>query len=210
MWIGAEIVERATRSAQHVIESQPLIYRKKLVRTQEDSITLGWKLEITDKYRPLSSPIPLTERQIRDYVYKGTRLPQHQKDAFVNGVQITGSGMADYIIYTTRNMVRNVDDIINQLHEIDTAPLQDTYLIFTANNYRTREHKWENRRYLSVIVNWSLDNGVLVPSYDYSHPLAANTETSLPRLLDILAQLQSPHPTEMPDEIVTNISLIYG
>ncbi|MCM2535154.1 hypothetical protein NDK43_25930 [Neobacillus pocheonensis] len=206
----AEIVEKATRSVKYVIENQPLIFRKEDYPTQEDSITLGWKLEISDKYRPLSSPIPLTDRQIRDYVYKGTKLPQHQKNARINGKPVPNSGIADYIIYTTRDKVKNVNDIINQLQDIDIAELQDTYLIFTANNYRTREHKWDNKRYLSVIVNWSQENGVLVPSYDYSRPLSANTETSLPRLLDILKKLPSPHPTEMNDCIIHNPSLIYG
>lgn len=206
----ANIVERATRSAQNVIENQPLIFRESLVGTQANSITLGWKLEIADKHRPLSSPIPLNDREIRDYIYKGTKLPLHQKNAFVNGVQIKDSGIAEYIIYSTRSMVNNVDDIINQLKEIDSAPLKQTYLIFTANNYRTKDHKWDGKRYLSVIVNWDLVNGVLVPSYDYSNPLAANTQTSLPKLLSILDQLPTRHPTEMLDNIVANRNLIYG
>jgi hypothetical protein len=205
-----KIVEKATRNAKEVIESQTLIYRKKHVRIQADSITLGWKLEITDKYRPLSSPIPLTDSQIRDFVYKGTKLPQHQKDAYVNGVPVRDSGVAEYIIYSTKDRVRTVEDIMDQLYKIESAPLQNTYLIFTANNYRSRVHKWEGRRYLSVIVNWALENGQLVPSYDYSNPLAPNTETSLPRLLDCLAKLPTPHPTEIDDGLIIDSSLIYS
>ncbi|MCM2535155.1 hypothetical protein NDK43_25935 [Neobacillus pocheonensis] len=204
-----DIVRDATLSARHVIENQPLIYRRKHVKTEADSITLGWKLEITDKYRPLSSQIPLSHRDIRDFVYKGTRLPQDKKDAYVLGRIRTDSGVAEYIIFTKRNRIRCVQDIMDQLILIEDAPVEDTYLIFTANNYRPRENKWEGKRYLSVIVNWSIENGRLVHSYDYDHPLAPNTDTSLPQLLHALDQLPTRYPTELDDRYIADCSIIF-
>ncbi|WP_223260235.1 DNA cytosine methyltransferase [Priestia megaterium] len=208
------IIRQATMNAKEVIESQPVIFLKKRVKTQPDSYTMGWKLEIASKQRDLSVPIPLEDQQIRDYIYKGTKLPQHQKDSYVNKEIKENSGVADYIIYTTRDQITCTDDVIRQMQYIDDAKLEPTYLIFTANNYRPRSLKdpTDGKRYLCVKVNWFMKEGKLAHNYDYSNPLYLTGKYDvLPSLSKLLNHFPTIHPTEMNiQDCIYNPSYVHG
>jgi hypothetical protein len=43
-------------------------------------MTVGWKLEIASKKRDLSVKVPLTDEEIREYVYRGTNQPNSKKN----------------------------------------------------------------------------------------------------------------------------------
>ena len=73
-YFGAKIIKKASLSISKNFEKTHLIFAKGKHPTKANSITLGWKLEIANKRRPLSAEIPLTIEEIRNFIFKGTTL----------------------------------------------------------------------------------------------------------------------------------------
>ena len=117
------IVSNATESLKSSFENRVLLFASGHHPTKPNSVTVGWKLEIASKPRALSVKAPLTDREIRDYVYKGTNQIEEKKNAVVNGIIIENSGIADYLLVTTIEKTKNVADIISQMESIDTKKL---------------------------------------------------------------------------------------
>ena len=65
------ILIEATTSMRDSFENRTLMYASGHYPIKPNSITVGWKLEIADRARALSVPIPLSERRIKDYIIKG-------------------------------------------------------------------------------------------------------------------------------------------
>ena len=192
------ILQAATTSIRDRFENALLLYATRKYPTCENSITVGWKLEITDRPRNLSVPIPLSDRQIRDYVYKGTNLTQEKKDSYVNGVLVEGSGEADYLLTTTVQNIANANDVITQMERIDDADLGDAYFAFTANNYRTDVMKADGPRSLAVRVEWECRGGKLVPNFCYDEPLAYTGERDMaPLVIEALRTIRKTNINEL-------------
>jgi hypothetical protein len=173
------ILIEATTSIRDSFENRVLMYASGHYPTKPNSVTVGWKLEIADRPRALSVPIPLSDRQIRDYVYKGTNLTRDKKDSVVNGRVIPNSGVADYLIITCIEDIETSNDVIEQMQLIDDADIGDTYFIFTANNYRTDVQKADGSRFLAVRIEWEVDNGRMVPIFHYDSPLQYTGERDM-------------------------------
>lgn len=173
------ILIEATTSIKDFFENRVLMYASGHYPTKPNSVTVGWKLEIADRPRALSVPIPLSDRQIRDYVYKGTNLTRDKKDSVVNGRVIPNSGVADYLIITCIEDIKTSNDVIGQMQLIDDADIGDTYFIFTANNYRTDVQKADGSRFLAVRIEWEVDNGRMVPKFHYDSPLQYTGERDM-------------------------------
>ena len=169
-----KVVFKATDSIRDKFEKTILLYATGKGRTQENGITVGWRLEITNKKRNLSVPIPLSEQEVRSYVYKGTNLTDEKKNSLVNGTVIEGSGVADYIITTTEADIKSADDVIKQMEDIDTTDIGETYFIFSASNYYTDKDKIEGNRDLAVRVEWECKEGKLTHNILYDDPLHYN------------------------------------
>ena len=174
-----QIICTATESLKEKFENRVLLYASGLNRIKPNSITVGWKLEFARKPRQLSTRIPLTDRQIRDYVYKGINQPQEKIDASVDGEIIKGSGVADYLLVTTREKIQSVQDIFDQMILIDEASIDDTYMIFTANNYRSDVDKADGPRALAVRIKWEICDGKLTPFFCYDEPLEYTGERDM-------------------------------
>lgn len=173
------ILIEATTSIRDSFENRVLMYASGHYPTKPNSVTVGWKLEIADRPRALSVPIPLSDRQIRDYVYKGTNLTIDKKDSIVNGRVIPNSGVADYLIITRIEDIETSDDVIRRMQWIDEADIGDTYFIFTANNYRTDVQKADGARFLAVRIEWEVDNGRMIPIFHYDNPLKYTGERDM-------------------------------
>lgn len=192
------IISNATKSLKGSFESRPLLYASGHHPTKPNSVTVGWKLEIACKPRALSVKAPLTDREIRDYVYKGTNQTEVKRNAIVNGVIIDNSGVAEYLLITTIEKIRNVTDVISQMELIDTKKLDDTYLIFTANNYRTDVDKADGKRSLAVRIEWECNNQKLTPIFHYDQPLHYTGEGDMrPLVKDALETLGKKNVNEI-------------
>lgn len=151
------IISKSSESIAERFQNIKLLYASGKHPTKPNSITMGWKLEIANKPRNLSVKIGLSDQEIRDYVYKGTTLPKSKRDSYVVDKVIPDSGVADYLIKTTINDIKTSNDIINTMESIDTAEIGETYLIYTANNYRTDVKKADGPRCLAVRVEWYIN-----------------------------------------------------
>lgn len=165
------IIIEATRSIEERFRERPLLYASRHYPTQPNSMTVGWKLEIASKPRALSAKVPLSEQEIRDYVYRGTNQPPEKRDSVVRGEVIPDSGVADHMLVTEISKIRSVDDVMDQLIPIEEYPVDDTYLIFTANNYRTDVKKADGLRPLAVRVEWQCENDRLASELHFDAPL---------------------------------------
>lgn len=162
-----DIICAAVESIKERFTESPLVTVPSYRRTPENSFKVGWKLELASKSRTLSAPLQLTDAQIKSIVYKGENLPESKKNAIVNGEIIRDSGVADYIIYTEIEDIQHTSDVIHQMQLIDQMEVEQIYLIFTSNNYRTnvefdrsrtRAASTDGKRPLAVYVDWQVIN----------------------------------------------------
>ena len=205
-----DIITKASISLKDKFASRPLIYVTKKHPTKENSITLGWKLEIASKARGLSVKLPLSDNEIRNYVYKGLNQPISKINSSVNGHVIENSGIADFLLVTEIDEINSTKDVIEQLQLIDTMNITPTYFIFTANNYRTKEDKADGPRNLAVYINWKCVNGKLVAEFIYDNPLIYTGENDIkPILLDALNSLGKlpPSDIDIDEDISSSINV---
>lgn len=205
----AAIVLKAANSIKNRFEERPLIYASGKGKTKPNSITLGWKLEIASKPRNLSVEVPLSEKEIRDFVYKGTSQAISKKNATVAGNIIENSGIAEYLLVSCIKNIKSTNDIICNLRLIDEIDFEKTYLIFTANNYRTQEKKADGKRSLAVCIRWNCIGSKLCPIICFEEPLKYTGKGDMvPILLEALNQLGKNHPSEFnPCEDLINSNL---
>lgn len=178
-----EIICEATRMLRGSFERRALLYASDAYPTKKNSVTVGWKLEFANKPRALSVQAPLTDREIREYVYKGTNQALNKRDSVVNGEIIRSSGIANYLLITTIDKIHTVNDVLRQMIYIDDMELDDIYLVFTANNYRTDVDKADGPRPLAVRVEWQCSNRKLVPVFCYDYPLKYTGERDMAPLV---------------------------
>jgi hypothetical protein len=203
-----EIIEHTTRSIEDKFTKQPLLYASGKHPTKPNSVTLGWKLEIADKPRRLSAPLQLSEQQIRDFVYKGVNLPANKRNAVVNREVIPNSGVAEFMLYTEIDEIQTTADIFEHIQLIDEVELQPTYLIFTANNYRTEENSSDGARPLAVRVNWEVVNNKLAHSISFDRPLSRTGRDLVPSLQATFRQIGKEHPSQLSENNLFQPSIL--
>ena len=193
----SNIITETCKSIENRFLSQPLIYSSGKHPTKPNSITLGWKLEIASKARNLSAPISLSNQEIRDYVYKGTNLSKSKKHAYVNGSIIRNSGVAEYILYSELYKNLQPNAILQEIKPIDSITINPTFLIFTANNWRTDEDKTDGARPLAVRVKYGIHNGKLSRSLLFDSPLQHTGQEWRSHIRPVLQYLGVSHPYQM-------------
>lgn len=185
-----EIVIQSTKSIEDKFRQKTLLYATGKYPTKPNSMTMGWKLEIASKKRALSVKLPLTDDEIREYVYKGINQLENKKNSVVGNQVIPNSGVADYMLVTEISKVETIEDILCQMIPIDRYPIQDTYLIFTANNYRTDVKKADGPRPLAVRIEWMCRGSKLIPELHFDLPLRYTGERDMaPLAVKALAAL---------------------
>lgn len=153
-----EIIKKATTSIKDKFEKTQTYFPKGNSRTKETFYTLGWKVEIASKERELSVELDLSEKDIRDKIYKGTTLDDTKKNCYVNGNIIENSGVAEYMLVTKLTKLKqitNPSDVLDLLILIDNYKLDKHFIIFTGNNYRVLKEANDNNRPLGVQVLWT-------------------------------------------------------
>ena len=156
------------------------------------NFTLGWKLEVTNKERTLSSPLKLTNNEMVKIIFKGENQTKKKKDAviFSNTIQ-ENSGIAEYLINGNTDKYSNAQDVIDDLINLDTYDAGDIYLVFTANNFRYKANKADGARTLAIAVKWSLKNNRLSPEIIFDEPLTYQGERDMmPLIKQCLIQLK--------------------
>lgn len=166
-----KIVMNATTSIKEEFENRALLFATGKHPTKPNSMTVGWKLEVADKPRALSVKLPLTDEEIKEYVYRGTNQTEKKRNSVIEGEVIEDSGIADYLLVTETTDIKSTDDVIRQMKAINEMLVDDMYFIFTANNYRTDKNKADGKRALAVRVEWKCEESKLTPLFYYDNPL---------------------------------------
>lgn len=196
------IVIASTKSLEDKFKDRTLLYASGKNPTKPNSMTVGWKLEIASKQRKLSVKVPLTDEEIRSYVYRGTNQIDAKKDSVVNNEVISGSGIADYMLVTEIEKINSVDDVMEQMIPIEQYPVNDTYLIFTANNYRTDVKQADGPRPLAVRIEWQCKDGKLIPEFCFDAPLKYTGERDMaPLAVKALEGLGKKNVDEIDPEV---------
>lgn len=155
------------------------------------NFTLGWKLEVTNKERTLSSPLNLSNNEIVKIIFKGENQVLEKKDAVIfNNVIQKNSGIAEFLINGSVDKYSSAQDVLNDLIDLNTYDAGDIYLAFTANNFRYKANKADGARTLAIAVKWSIKNNRLSPEIIFNEPLIHQGERDMmPFIKRCLAQL---------------------
>lgn len=185
------ILIRSIDSIKERFKEQEIVYLKPRNSANQDAFfTLGWKLEITNKPRTLSSPLNLSTQEIVRVVYKGTNQPDIKRNAIVFDSVEENSGVAEYLLEGNINNHLTVGSIIDDLQELDSYIPENIHLVFTANNYRFNANKADGPRTLAVAIEWVVDGNRLKPNFIFNKPLRFKGETDMmPIVKSCLSQL---------------------
>ena len=187
----SSILVNSIASIQQIFLQEPLIELKPKSNPTELYIKLGWKLEVTNVARNLSVKLNLLPSEIIDYIYRGTNQPIERIHAYVNGIRVMNSGVADYILQgSSFHSVQHILDNLILLEANSFIP-PDTYLVFTANNYRLIRDSADGPRALAIAIEWGLDSrNKLVPTINFAQPLVFTGQRDMmPILKANLAQI---------------------
>lgn len=184
------IVLDAINSLEQAFKNSIVIYAKPNSNPKDLYFTLGWKLEITNKVRTLSSRINLPKSEIVDKIYRGTDQPDRRRDAIVANIVIKNSGVADYLLEGDISDFLDAQSVLDRLINLESYTPSPVYLAFTANNYRLIADKADGKRTLAVAIKWSLSNDKLVPEFIFNQPLVYQGETHMmPLIKEALSRL---------------------
>jgi hypothetical protein len=196
----SEIIQESTTAIRERFLERMLIYRNKSGRTEKGAITLGWKFELLNKPGgELSGKMQLTEEQIID-VYAGSHLSEDKRNANVDGEIIPNSGVANYILMD--ESVQTPQEVIDRMVPVEDYVRQhpDIYFACKALNYRTFAKKWDGNRPLSVQVDWSAENGRLVPEIEFDSPLIVKGNEVAQRLISYMKKLNIENTDDINDD----------
>lgn len=168
----ATIIRAATKSIRQEFEDRTLVYKRSESHTEAGAITLGWKFEFVNRRSgQLSGIIPLSTEEKCD-IFSGRNLLPNKRDAYIQGVAVQDSGVADFVLVT--DPVNDLQKMVNDLVDVqEFAAKSEVYFACKALNYRTLHNppKWDGDRPLAVQVDWNVCEGRLTPSLDFEHPL---------------------------------------
>lgn len=194
------VIENSTSAIKDRFAERMLIYRKSFKRTNKGAITLGWKFELMNKSSgDLSGRMILTEEQVID-VYAGNNLSDDKRNSSVCGKIIPNSGVANYILMD--ESVKTTQEVIDKMIPIQEYVRNhpEIYFACKALNYRSFEKKWDGNRPLSVQVDWSAEDGKLVPELVFDKPLQVKGDEMANRLIMYMKELHIRNTDDIDDD----------
>lgn len=206
----SDIIKKSTMQLYEEFSKKPLIFKNKLAKTEEGSITLGWKFELLNvQSGNLSNIMKLNKKQVID-VYSGTNLTKDKRDAIVDGNTIANSGIANFILYETHK-IASLQDAINSLISIEEFANNNSNIYFAckALNYRSLTNKYDGDRPLSVYVDWSVKNHKLFSKLVFDTPLMQGGNFAYDRLNKAMDELSIKNTNDINKNNVFNPNIIY-
>lgn len=207
----ASIITNSSCAIKDKFNSAKLIFGRRKGNVKANSITLGWKLEIANKSRSLSTIISLSNLEIIESIYMGTTQEQSKKDCYVNGIRVPNSGVANYLLETEIDEIDSPSEVISRMKSLDSFNAPPVFFIFTANNYRTKEDSADGPRPLAVYVDWHYKDHQLAHELIFNEPLKYTGELDVkPKLLEALHRIGKLHPEDLNPVIdVADEKIVY-
>lgn len=196
----AEIIQSLTTNIRRKFLDKNLIFKKSKGRTDNGSITLGWKFELVNKLNgELSDKVDLTTEQLLD-IYVGNNLDEEKKNASVNGVIIPNSGVANYILIGDE--FSSTEEILDKIVSLDEYVRNNPNIYFAckALNYRSFEDKFDGDRPLAVQVKWEVVNGKLTHELIFDKPFQCNGNKVAKQLKQCLINLGVQNTDDLNDK----------
>ncbi|WP_118793090.1 hypothetical protein [Neisseria bergeri] len=196
----AEIIQSSTTNIRRKFLDKNLIFKKSKGRTDNGSITLGWKFELVNKLNgELSDKVDLTTEQLLD-IYVGNNLDEEKKNASVNGVIIPNSGVANYILIGDE--FSSTEEILDKIVSLDEYVRNNPNIYFAckALNYRSFEDKFDGDRPLAVQVKWEVVNGKLTHELIFDKPFQCNGNKVAKQLKQCLINLGVQNTDDLNDK----------
>ncbi len=197
-WV--EIIQSSTTNIRRKFLDKNLIFKKSKGRTDNGSITLGWKFELVNKLNgELSDKVDLTTEQLLD-IYVGNNLDEEKKNASVNGVIIPNSGVANYILIGDE--FSSTEEILDKIVSLDEYVRNNPNIYFAckALNYRSFEDKFDGDRPLAVQVKWEVVNGKLTHELIFDKPFQCNGNKVAKQLKQCLINLGVQNTDDLNDK----------
>lgn len=197
------IIMASTKRLRNKFEDRDVLYHKKNPNNPSDPgelmVTLGWRLDfVRSGSGELTENMGLTQEQLHD-IYSGANLPEHQRDAQVNGRTVKDSGVANYMLVGEPETAQEAIDMMVPIDDyVKSHP--NMYVSYKALNYRATQNKYDGNRALAVRVHWSNVDGRLTPRIDYDEPLHHGGNESYHELMNAMEQLESQSKT--PETII--------
>lgn len=206
----SSIIESHTNSIEALFSQKDILYKS----GSEIRFTLGWRLDVTkSSSRELLVPLTLSTEDIRNKVFRGCELPDHRRNANVNGIVIDDSGVADYLLQQQEGDegFTDVSSLIASMDLLSTYEPPTIYLAFVASNYRIKADKVEGSRCLAVRVDWSVEDNKLTSSLKFNQPLEHKGTTDVLPVLRQAFNEVGIHPSNFDADSIRdfNIDSIY-
>ncbi len=196
----AKIIQSSTTNIRRKFLDKNLIFKKSKGRTDNGSITLGWKFELVNKLNgELSDKVDLTTEQLLD-IYVGNNLDEEKKNASVNGVIIPNSGVVNYILIGDE--FSSTEEILDKIVSLDEYVRNNPNIYFAckALNYRSFEDKFDGDRPLAVQVKWEVVNGKLTHELIFDKPFQCNGNKVAKQLKQCLINLGVQNTDDLNDK----------
>lgn len=189
----SNILINSINSIRDEFFKKDIFFSKPKKNPTEIRFTLGWKLEVTNKPRTLSTRLALSKKEIVNKIFRGTGQPDYRKRAFIGGHAVLNSGIADYLLEGNEDNFIDAQSIIDSLQDLSNYNPSDIYLVFTANNYRVPADKADGPRTLAVCISWETENNKIRPRLIFDKPLIYKGETNMmPILKQSLKAVNAP------------------
>ncbi|MBS6346369.1 hypothetical protein [Alloscardovia omnicolens] len=205
-----EIIYSAIKDHIDEFRARPLIYKTRGKRTEQGSITLGWKFELLiRKSGQLSGNMNLTRSQVLD-VYAGTNISEDKRDAYVKNKIIPNSGIANYILFENSD-INTAQQAIDELITVnDFATMHPSiYFACKALNYRTFKNRFDGNRPLAVYIDWFISREKLAYKINFDQPLAHGGNEIKDNLINALRCIGAESTDDLSDMNVLNTQCIH-
>lgn len=173
---GYEIyIETCTEKIINKFLSECLVKETSRNGTPKRRVTLGWRVDVTEKEGKLSVPLEiLTEKEIKDRIYKG--IGSSKEDSIIDGEEIEGSGIAEYLLFGKESSYSTTAEVIENLIPIDEYELPDLYIVFTGCTHNITDDNYEKRE-LAAAVKWNKVENLMKPDLLLEKPLSLDMKS---------------------------------
>lgn len=205
------VIEGSTKKVSAAFNNVALVYldKPKGGRTEQGSITLGWRFELFNTIQgELSGKMDMNPEQVYE-AYAGEKLADIKKNAKVGDKIISDSGTAEYILIANEDEVSSAQDIIDKMRPIKEyiQDHPDIYFGCKALNYRSLKKKIEGNRSLAVHVDYRVTEGVLEADINFENPLEIKGNEVKKNIEKCLREMGKEDATKLNDEDVRGIKI---
>lgn len=201
---GRDWVEKINNLSIRLMEDEYVqIYQESNRKGEQGIFTLGYRLDLMNTRSGILSSPAITTYEEKLCVLSGrdeygSLMSEEKTNPFVNGRQVMGAGIADYM-FCDNDYPTSAQEIYDGLVPVEDYAYQmgDIYCALKAVNYRMSSNKADSR-WFAVSIAWNVDeNGILYGYYNTESPLCISTADTKRELVDLLSSCGICSPDQL-------------